>query len=79
MGNFVHTQQNTILLKELGLHCFLLRCKRDETEPFMKWVVETVLPREVQKVASAIQEKDAALALLTDDLHNCDNQIQAIQ
>ena len=45
----------------------------------MKWVVETVLPREVQKVASAIQEKDAALALLTDDLHNCDNQIQAIQ
>ena len=27
----------------------------------------------------AIQEKDAALALLTDDLQGWDNQIQAIQ
>ena len=27
----------------------------------------------------AIEEKDAALALITDDLQGCDNQIQAIQ
>ena len=45
----------------------------------MEWVVETVLPREVRKLTSAIEEKDAALALLTDDLQYRDNQIQAIQ
>ena len=27
----------------------------------------------------AIEEKDAALTLLNDDLQNCDNQIQAIK
>ena len=37
-------------------------------EPFMEWAVETVLPREVRKLVLAIEEKDAALALLTDDL-----------
>ena len=82
-----------------------------EVEPIMKWAVERVLPREVRKLASAIKEKDAALAhpdeqiepleftneeekqthqqaleekdaalpLLTDDLQDYDNQIQAIQ
>ena len=45
----------------------------------MEWVVGTVLPREVWKLTSAIEEKDAALALLTDDLPYRDNQIQAIQ
>ena len=41
--------------------------------------METVLPREVRKLTSAIEEKDAALALLTDDLQDCDNQIQALE
>ena len=59
--NSIHTQPNTMLLKEPGIYCFLLRCKRDEAEPFM----ETVLPREVRKLASAIKERD--------------NQIQAHQ
>ena len=45
----------------------------------MEWAVGTVLPREVRKLVSAIEEKDAALALLNDDLQNRDNQIQAIQ
>ena len=54
-----------VLLKEPGLYCFLLRCKKDEGEPFMEWVVETVLPREARKLASAIDEKD--------------NQIQALE
>ena len=54
-----------VLLKEPGLYCFLSRCKRDEAEPFMEWVVETVLPREARKLASAIDEKD--------------NQIQALE
>ena len=61
----VHTQPNTMLLKEPGLYCFLLRHKRIEAEPFMEWVVETVLPQEVRKLASVIEEKD--------------NQIQAHQ
>ena len=47
-----------MLLKEPGLYCFLLRCKRDEAEPFMEWIVETVLLWEAQKLASAIEEKD---------------------
>ena len=71
--------KDTVLLKKPGLYCFLLRCKRDEAEPFMEWAVETVLPQEVRKLASAIEEKDAAHALLTDDLQDRDNQIQAIQ
>ena len=68
--NSVHTQPNTILIKEPGLYCFLLRCKRDDAEPSMEWEVETVLPREVRKLASALKEKDAAIALLDDDLQN---------
>ena len=102
--NFVHSQPNTILLKEPGLYCFLLRCKRDEAELLMKWVVETVLPREVQKLASvikgkdnqiqahknkilrfnedhqrAIEEKDTTIALLNDDLKNCEHDNVALQ
>ena len=61
--------KDTVLLKEPGLYYFLLRCKRDEAEAFMEWVVETVLPREVRKLASVIEEKDAVLALLNDDLY----------
>ena len=41
-------------------------------EPFMEWVVETVLPGEVRKLTSAIEEKEAALT------HH-DNQIQALE
>ena len=41
--------------------------------------METVLPRVVRKLTSAIEEKDSALTLLTDDLQDRDNQIKAIQ
>ena len=34
--------KDTVLIKEPGLYCFLLRCKRDEAKLFMEWVVETV-------------------------------------
>ena len=47
-----------MLPKEPGLYCFLLRCKKPKTEPFMERVVETILPREVRKLASAIEETD---------------------
>ena len=57
VDNSVHTQPNTLSLKEPGLYCFLLRCKRDDAEPFMEQVVETVLPREVRKLASTIKKQ----------------------
>ena len=44
VDNAAHTQPNTLLLKDPDLNWFLLRCNRGETEPFMEWVVETVLP-----------------------------------
>ena len=72
-------KEGIVLLTEPGLYCFLLRCKKPNADLFMEWVVETVLPREVRKLTSAIEEKDSALALLTDDLLDRDNQIQAIQ
>ena len=50
--------KDTVLLEEPGLYCFLLRRKKPEAEPFMEWAVETVLPREVPKLATAIEEKD---------------------
>ena len=40
-------REDTVLLKEPGFYCFLLPCKKPRAEPFMGWVVETVLPREV--------------------------------
>ena len=51
----------------------------------MEWVVKTVLPHEIRKLfkqlinqQKEIEGKDAALALLTDDLQGRDNQIQAV-
>ena len=60
-----------MLLKEPGLYCFLLRCKNPKAEPFMEWVVETVLPREIRKLASAIEEKDNQIQAfeLTNEKH----------
>ena len=63
-----NAQPEQILLKEPGLYCLLLRSKKEEAEPFMDWVVETILPKEVRKLAQKIDEKDSALALLNDDL-----------
>ena len=34
--------KHTVLLKEPGLYCFLLRCKKSETEPSMERILETV-------------------------------------
>ena len=34
----------------------------------MEWVVETILPRELGKLAMTIEEKDTTITLLTDDL-----------
>ena len=47
--------RDTALLKYPSLYCFLLRCKKPKAEPLMEWVVETVLSREVRKLASATE------------------------
>ena len=62
------SQDDAILLKEPGIYCFLLRCKIPKAEPFMEWVEEAVLPQQVQKLASTIEEKDTTITLLTGDL-----------
>ena len=36
-------KEDTVLMKEPGLYCLLLRLKKPKTEPFMEWAVETVL------------------------------------
>ena len=56
--------KDTTLLKEPGFYCFLLLCKKPRAEPFMEWVVETVLSREARKLASAIEEKDNQMQTL---------------
>ena len=53
-------KEDTVLMKEPGLYCLLLRLKKPKTEPFMEWAVETVLTWEVWKLASVIEEKDAS-------------------
>ena len=81
-----YTQPNTVLLKEPGLYCFLLRCGKPEAEPFMEWACEEVLPREVRKLAGEIdaerhkvQEKDMQLALLNDDLTESENLVRELE
>ena len=53
-------KEDTVLMKEPGLYCLLLRLKKPKTKPFMEWAVETVLTWEVWKLASVIEEKDAS-------------------
>ena len=53
-------KEETFLLKERDGHCFLLRCKKSKAKPFMEWLLETVLPRQVPKLNSVIKEEDAA-------------------
>ena len=71
-ADFSPLHPNTVVLKEAGIYCFLLRCKKAEAESFLKWVTETVLPSEVRKLTEEknqiIEEKDTQLALLNDDL-----------
>ena len=49
-------KEDTVLLKEPDLYCFLLGLG-PRAEPFMEWVVKTVLPWEVRELTSVIEEK----------------------
>ena len=70
---------DTVLLKESGLYCFLLRCKKDKAQPFMKWVVETVLPREVRRLNEQLENAEASIALLSDDLEVANNRCRQLE
>ena len=74
-----YTHPNTVLLKEPGVYCFLLRCNKAEAEPFMDWVEETVLPREVQKLSQKLEEHHRRATQLQQAVEDCDNRIQTIQ
>ena len=75
----VHLHPDTILLKEPGIYCFLLRCNKAEAEPFMDWVVETVLPREVRKLSQKLEEHHRRTTQLQQAVEDRDNRIQAIE
>ena len=77
MDKNVYLHPDMVLLRKPGLYCFFLRCKRDEAEAFMDWVVQTVLPREVRKLTSAIEEK--VIALMNDDLQAIKYENVALQ
>ena len=74
-----YTQPNTVLLKEPGVYCFLLRCNKADAEPFMDWVVETVLPREVRKLSQKFKEHHHRTTQLQQAVEDRDNRIQAIK
>ena len=94
-GSVSHTlpsnsQPESILLTEPGLYCLLLRSKMKKAEPFMDWVVETILPREVRKLAQhikdnniqhqlAIEAKDTALELVNNDLQAIQYELERIR
>ena len=71
--------KDTVSLKEPKLYLFLSKFKKYLLEVFMEWAVETVLPRQVWKLTSAIEEKGAALVLLTDDPQNGEYENVALQ
>ena len=74
-----NAQPEQILLTEPGLYCILLRSKKDDAEPFMDWVVKTVLPREVRNLAKQLTDKNKQIEEKETALQERDNQIQAIQ
>ena len=74
-----YTQPNTVLLKEPGVYCFLLRCNKAEAEPFIDWIVETLLPREVRKLSQKLEEHYCRTTQLQQAAEGRDNRIQTIQ
>ena len=70
---------DTVLLKEPGVYCFLLRCNKAEAKPFMDWVVETVLPRELRKLSQKLEEHHRRTTQLQQAVEDRDNKIQAIE
>ena len=67
--------KETFFLTEPGLYCLLLRSKMDAAEPFMDWVVETVLPREVRKLN---EEHQSAIEEDSYQIYNIPNRFKTV-
>ena len=56
-----------------------VRSKKPKAVPLVKRLTKKGIEKIQKEHQQVIKEKDAALALIHDDLRDCDNQIQAIQ
>ena len=56
-----------------------VRSKKRKTVFLLKWLTKKGIEKIQEEHQQVIEEKDAALAFLTDDLQSRDNQIQVIQ
>ena len=82
-------QQNKTdkFLSTFGVMYVIVNSRKDKGKALKEHILKDIVPRgfnarieEIQeKLRQAIEEKDALIALLTDDLQDRDNQIPAIQ
>ena len=56
-----------------------VRSKKPKAAAFVKWLTKKGIEKMQEEHQQVIEEKDAALELLANDLQGRDNQIQAIQ
>ena len=81
------SQKFDIYINEEGMYELLLSSQQSKAKEFRKHCCNVILPHVRQQRTNkmkedhqkAMKEKDAALALLIDDLQDRDNQIQVIQ
>ena len=81
------SQKYDIYIIEEGMYELLFSSQQPKTKEFRKHSCNVIFPHIRQQLTNkmkedhqqAIEEKDAALALLTNDLQDRDNQIQAMQ
>ena len=83
----VDSQKFDIYINEEGMHELLSSSQQPKAKDFKRHCCNELFPHVQQHLTNkmkedhqqAIEEKDVALALITDDLQVRDNQIQAIQ
>ena len=81
------SQKLDLYITEEGMYELLFLSQQPKAEDFRRHCCNVLFLHVRQRLTEkmkedhqqAIEEKDAALALITDDLQGCDNQIQAIQ
>ena len=80
------SQQYDIYINDKGMYEIVFSSQQLQAKDFKKHCCNVLFPQVRQQLTKkmkekhqqAIEEKDATLALLTDDLQDRDNQIQAI-
>ena len=82
-----NSQKYDIYINEEGMYEVVFSSQQPKAKDFRRHCCNVFFPHVRQQLTNkmkedhqqAIEEKDSALALLTDDLQDRDNQIQAIQ